>query len=455
MPYIANTDADREKMLEAIGVDSWEQLLQAIPKELRYRGGLSLPSGSSEFEVIREVESLAGQNRGADKAIGFLGAGAYDHFVPGAVTSLLARSEFYTAYTPYQAEVSQGTLESIFEFQTLICQLTEMEVANASMYDAASAMGEAALMAHAITGKTNLLVAGAINPSYLEVLRTYTSGLGLTVKGVPFPEGSVNLGALEGSVTSETAAVFLQQPNFLGILEPQAEVIEIAHRAGALAVVCVDPISLGLLKPPGRLGADIVFGEGQALGNPLSFGGPFLGFFGCRAELIRRMPGRLVGETVDPKGRRGFVLTLQTREQHIRREKATSNICTNHALSALAATIYLTLMGREGLAEVAELCVQKSHYAQEGICGLPGFQLRFPAPFFKEFAVQVPSPPGRIIEELATEGIIAGVDMGRYPVGLDDCLLVAVTEKRTRDQIDQLVAGLERFAPGKATQRMK
>jgi glycine dehydrogenase subunit 1 len=446
MPYIANTDADRQKMLEVIGVVSFEELLQAIPRQIRRRGELNLPPGSSELEVIAEVEALAGENSDPHRMICFLGAGAYDHFVPGAVAELLARSEFATAYTPYQAEVSQGTLTSIFEFQSLISQLTEMDVANASMYDAASAMGEAALMAHAINGKRELVVAGLVNPAYLQTLSTYTKGLGLIVKVVPFLHGQVDLKALVGMVGDETAAVFFQHPNFLGILEPQAEVIAIAHRAGALAVACVDPIALGLLKSPGGEGADIVLGEGQALGIPLSFGGPYLGFFACKRELLRRMPGRLVGETTDRLGRRAFVLTLQTREQHIRREKATSNICTNHALNALAATIYLSLMGQEGLRHVAGLCLQKSHYAQEGICRLPGFRLRFQRPFFKEFALRVPIAPRVIIQQLAAEGLLAGVDLEPFQLGLDDCLLVAVTERRTKTEIDRLIAGLEKFA---------
>ena len=445
MPYIANTDADRKKMLEAIGVASFGELLQTIPRQLRWQGELDLPPASSELEVIREVQALSRENGHPDQMICFLGAGAYDHFIPSAIVELLSRSEFYTAYTPYQAEASQGTLASIFEFQTLICQLTEMEVANASMYDAASAMGEAALMAHAIDGKRELVLAGTINPNYLRTIRTYTQGLGLTVKLVPFPQGQMDLEALEEMVGDETAAVFLQHPNFLGILEPQGRAVEIAHRAGAVAVVCVDPIALGLLRSPGEDGADVVLGEGQALGIPLDFGGPYLGFFACKRELLRRMPGRLVGETTDRMGRRAFVLTLQTREQHIRREKATSNICTNHALNALSATIYLSLMGREGLRQVAQLCLQKSHYAQQGICRLPGFQLAFPGPFFKEFALRVPVPPQEIIQHLTADGLLAGVDLGRFQLDLDDCLLVAVTEKRTKEQIDRLIAGLEKF----------
>ncbi|KPL18272.1 MAG: glycine dehydrogenase [candidate division Zixibacteria bacterium SM23_81] len=451
MPYIANTDTDRQKMLEAIGVTSFEELLEAIPEPLRWSGELSLPSGSTEQEVVHEVQALSWENHSSERLVSFLGAGAYDHFLPGVVAELLGRSEFYTAYTPYQAEVSQGTLQSIFEFQTLICQLTDMDVANASMYDAASSMGEAALMAHAHTGRRDLVIAGTVNPAYLQTLRTYTGGLGLTVQLVPFPEGHLDLGSLGAMVGDETAAVFFQQPNFLGILEPQAEAADIARRAGALVVVCVDPISLGLLVPPGQTGADIVLGEGQALGNAMNFGGPFLGFFACKKELVRQMPGRLVGQTTDRLGRRGFVLTLQTREQHIRREKATSNICTNHALNALASTIYLSLMGREGLREVADLCLQKSHYAQKAICRLPGFRLRFERPFFKEFAVQVPAPPGRIIQQLVAEGLLAGVDLGRFRMGLDDCLLVAVTEKRTREQIDHLVEHLGKFATQRAT----
>jgi glycine dehydrogenase subunit 1 len=433
-------------MLEVIGVRSFQELLEAIPSSLRQGGELIFPEGVSELEVVREIETLARENQTSPEMVSFLGAGVYDHFIPGAIQELLARSEFYTAYTPYQAEVSQGTLTAIFEFQTLICQLTGMDVANASVYDAASGFGEAALMAHAATGRDELVVAGTVHPMYRQVLQTYMEGLELTIREIPWPQGAADLGALEKLIGPQTAAVMIQHPNFLGILEPQEAVVEMAHGAGALAVVCVDPISLGLLRSPGEAGADIVLGEGQPLGIPQSFGGPLLGFFACQEKLLRRMPGRLVGQTVDGQGRRGFVLTLQTREQHIRREKATSNICTNHALNALAATIYLSLMGQEGLREVAQLCLQKSHYAQERICQIPGFRLAFQKPFFREFALRIPAPPADIVEALRADGILAGLDLGRLQIGLDDGLLLAVTEKRTCGEIDRLADRLERFA---------
>jgi glycine dehydrogenase subunit 1 len=449
MPYIPNTDADRQGMLAAIGVKSFEQLLEDIPTELRWKGTPDLPPGCSEMEVVREVEALAGDNAAAPGVVSFLGGGVYDHFIPGAIAELLARSEFYTAYTPYQAEVSQGTLTAIFEFQTLICQLTGMEVANASVYDGASSLGEAALMAQAATGRRELAVAGTVNPLYRQVLRTYTRGLKMVIREIPCPHGQVDLAALERMTGPETAAVMIQHPNFLGILEPQKEVIELAQKAGALAVVSVDPISLGLLQPPGLLGADIAVGEGQPLGIPQGFGGPLLGFLACRQKLLRRMPGRLVGQTTDDHGRRGFVLTLQTREQHIRREKATSNICTNHALNALAATIYLSLMGRQGLVDVAHLCLQKSHYARDRICEISGFESAFEQPFFREFVIHTPVPPGEIVTALVERSLLAGVDLSRFDLGLDDGLLMAVTEKRTRADIDRLAAELEAFSdPG-------
>jgi glycine dehydrogenase subunit 1 len=450
MPYIPNTNADRQEMLKAIGVGSLEELLENIPSSLRWRGQISLPAGASELEVATEMEALAGENRGPGQTVSFLGAGAYDHFIPGAILELLARAEFYTAYTPYQAEVSQGTLTSIFEFQTLICQLTGMDVANASVYDAASGMGEAALMAHAATGRGELAVAGTLNPLYRQVLETYIEGLDLSICEIPRSGGRIDPHELDTIIGPQTAAVMIQHPNFLGILEPQDEVVSIAHRAGALAVVCVDPIALGLLKSPGAAGADIALGEGQPLGIPQSFGGPLLGFFACTEKLLRRIPGRLVGQTSDTKGRRGFVLTLQTREQHIRREKATSNICTNHALNALAATMYLSLMGQEGLRRVSELCLQKSHYAQERICRIPGFELLFDTPFFREFALRTPAPPAEIVAALQDDGMLAGVALERFGMDLDDGLLLAVTEKRTRGQIDRLADALERFAGSKS-----
>jgi len=445
MPFIPNTESDRQQMLAAIGVASFEELLEAIPDELRWKGVLDLPPGCSEMEVVGELEALAGRNLSPAGAVSFLGGGAYDHFIPGAIAELLARSEFYTAYTPYQAEVSQGTLTAIFEFQTLICQLTGMDLANASVYDGASGLGEAALMAQAATGRDRLVVAGTVHPLHRRVLGTYTGGLGMEIGEIACPDGQADPAELKKQLGPRTAAVIIQHPNFFGILEDQAAIIEAAHQAGALAVVSADPVSLGILKPPGELGADIVVGEGQPLGIPQSFGGPYLGFLAARQKLLRRLPGRLVGQTADARGRRGFVLTLQTREQHIRREKATSNICTNHALCALTATLYLGLMGRQGLAGVAQLCVQKSHYARDRIARISGFRIAFEKPFFREFVVRTPVPPGEIVAALAGKGLLAGVDLSGYDLGLNDGLLVAVTEKRTREQIDRLADELRAF----------
>ncbi|MFZ5901690.1 MAG: aminomethyl-transferring glycine dehydrogenase subunit GcvPA [Bacillota bacterium] len=444
MDYVPHTEEDRRAMLKAIGAGSIEVLFADIPGEIRLKEALSLPAPLTEPELARHMRRLSAKNVSADDYVCFLGAGAYDHFIPAVVDHILLRSEFYTAYTPYQAEISQGVLQSIYEYQSLICILTGMDVANASMYDGASALAEAALMAGSVTRRSKVVIAGSVHPEYRETVNTYARCVEFQVVEVPFGEdGGVDPARVAEFVDSDTACLIVQQPNFFGCLEHVDELSRIAHSAGALFVTAVDPISLGVLKAPGDYGADIVVGEGQALGNPLNFGGPYLGFFAARKDFVRRMPGRIAGVTADGDGNRGFVLTLQTREQHIRRERATSNICSNEALCALAAAVYLTTLGKKGLAEVARQSLQKAHYARERICSLPGFKPAFSGPFFKEFAVRCPEAPRTINQRLLARGIIGGYELGRAYPGLEDCLLFCVTEKRTRAEIDGLVAGLE------------
>ena len=443
MRYIPTTPAQQEEMLRAIGASSIEALLARIPTRARLTGSLRLPPAMAEADLIRHMQGLADQNSSLDEYVSFLGGGAYDHHVPSAINHLLLRGEFLTAYTPYQPEASQGTLRSIYEYQTMVCELTGMEVANASIYDGGSALAEAALMAHAVTDRPEILVSRGVHSFSRRVTTTYCQGAGLRITEVPWSNGVTDLSALEKGVSEKTAGVLLQYPNFFGCLEELEEAAEIAHRHGALLVASVDPIALGLLRPPGEAGADIVVGEGQALGTHVSFGGPYLGLFAARKELLRRMPGRLCGVTVDRDGRRGFVLTLQTREQHIRREKATSNICTNVALVALAATIYMSLMGKEGLRKVAELSTAKAHYAAEVLSQVDGARLRFSSPFFKEFVLQLPKSPERVTRRLLRERILAGLPLGQFDRALKDSLLVAVTEKRSRAEIDAYAHALK------------
>lgn len=442
MPYVPHTDDDKQKMLEKVGVKDFSELLEPIPQSLQLKEKLKLPEPLSEMELAGLLNKLAEENKNTNQAVSFLGAGAYDHFIPSVVDHIISRSEYYTAYTPYQAEVSQGTLQTIYEFQSLICQLTGMDVANASMYDGASAVAEAALMAHLHTGKNVVLVADSINHHYRVALDTYASALPIEVKTIPLEDGLVDLNYLEKRMDEKVACFIVQSPNLFGLIENMNKIEPMVHSKEALLIMACDPISLGILKSPGDYNVDIALGEGQGMGIPLSFGGPYLGFFAAKNALIRKMPGRIVGETKDNQGKRGYVLTLQTREQHIRREKATSNICTNQALCALATTVYLSLMGREGLKKVAELCLQKSHYAFDEICKLNGFKAKFSAPFFKEFVIETPIPPKEIIEKLAQKNIFAGVDLERFGVKLGNVLLVCVTEKRTKEEIDYFVSEL-------------
>ncbi len=442
MRYIPNTPAQQREMLAAIGVSSIEELLVRIPPKARLSRPLNVPRAMAEPELVRHLRGLSAENADADRYACFLGGGSYDHAVPSPINHLILRGEFFTAYTPYQPEASQGTLRSIFEYQTMIAELTGMDVANASIYDGASSLAEAALMAHSVTGRQQIAFSRGVNPLYRQVVETYGEGPDLRLKSVPLGDGVTDVDALRKAVSANTAGVVIQYPNFFGCLEDVRTAAEIAHAAGALLIVVADPVNLGLLEPPGAMGADVVVGEGQGLGVPLGFGGPNLGVFAAKQELVRRMPGRLVGATVDLDGRRGYVLTLQTREQHIRREKATSNICTNVALCALMATIYMSLVGKRGLRKVGELSTAKAHYAAAEFARIPGVRLRFGAPFFKEFALQLPKSPERVVKRLLKDKILAGVPLKPFDRQYKDSLLVAVTEQRTRREIDAYVAAL-------------
>jgi glycine dehydrogenase subunit 1 len=447
MSYVPNTDQNRKEMFEKIGIRDFSELIRAIPQSVRLRDELKLPPPLSEMELSRLLKELAGMNKDTDQMICFLGGGAYDHFIPAIVDQLISRSEYYTAYTPYQAEVSQGTLQSIYEFQSLICQLTGMDVANASMYDGATAAAEAALMAHAHTGRNEILVAGSLHPNYREVLDTYCGSIKMKIGTLPLSEGLIDPDALRKKISDKVSCVIVQTPNFFGLLENVGQMEPLIHSVGALLVMVSDPISLGILKTPKEYNADIAVGEGQSLGNNLSLGGPYLGYFAAKQDLLRRMPGRIVGVTSDSQGRRGFVLTLQTREQHIRREKATSNICTNEALCALSACIYLSIMGKAGIREVAEQCLQKSHYALDKITEIDGYRKKFNAPFFKEFVLETPIPPKRIIRSLLKRNVLAGVDLSLFDRRWKNQLLVCVTEKRTKEEIDYMAEGLRKLMP--------
>jgi glycine dehydrogenase subunit 1 len=444
--YVTKDDSEIREMLRAIGAKSVDDLLEQVPAELRRTGAPELPAPMSEMEVVEHVKGLAASNAGAAGAIPFVGGGAYDHYVPAAVRHIVSRSEFLTAYTPYQPEVSQGTLQGAFEYQSMVSELTGMEVSNASLYDGASACAEAALMARAITGRPDVVVAGTVRPPYRRVLSTYLRYVGARVEVAPIADGRPEAGAWEKLITPETAAVLVQSPNAFGIVEDVAPAVEAAHSAGALAVVVCDLLALSLLKPPGEYGADIAVGEGQPAGAALNFGGPYLGFMATKRSHIRKMPGRIVAETTDADGARGFVMTLQTREQHIRRERATSNICTNEGLLALAAAVHIGLMGPAGLRRAAEACVRNAWYAADRVGAVPGFKVRFPGPFFREFVLQTPVKPAELNARLAGEGFVGGHDLGAWDRSLDGLWLVCVTEKRDRGQIDRFAEAIGRIA---------
>ena len=415
-------------MLAAIGVGSMDDLLVDIPQSLRI-AALELPAGLSEFETMAQIESLAARNRIFAYRLTFRGGGVYRRFIPAAVAAVTSKPEFYSAYTPYQPEASQGTLQAIYEFQTLISELTALDVANASMYDGATAVAEAAMMAHIHTGRNEVVVAGYLHPEYMEVLRAFSEGRGIKVRKGTEPN-------------SKTAAVVFQQPDFLGLLVDAAGLTETAHKAGALAIACVDPISLAIVAPPGEYGADIAAGEGQQLGLSPSYGGPHVGFIACRKELVRRLPGRLIGSAHDAEGRRGFVLTLTAREQHIRRERATSNICTNHSLCALAASVYMTYMGPDGMRQVAEVGFKRAHSLAERLSALPGWEMAFPErQFLNEFPIRVPKGPS-VIRKLARKGILGGLDVHRWFRELKGVVTFTCTEVNDPRALDELVEAL-------------
>jgi len=442
--YIPNSPDERADMLRQIGVSSMENLFESIPADLRLRASLNVPVALSELELLKKFDTTANRNPAASRT-SFLGAGAYSHYVPTIVDHLISRSEFFTAYTPYQPEISQGTLQAIFEFQTLVCQLTGMDIANASMYDGSTAMAEAVLMAERVTRRTKVLASSAIHPEYLDVAHTYVQHAGIELQHCDYsPEAGTTSHDLT-NLDDKTAAVVVQSPNFFGCIEDVQALADRAHAAGALLIVVVtEAMSFGLLKSPGACGADIVVAEGQSFGVPLSFGGPYVGLFATREKYARQIPGRLVGEAFDAKGRRGFVLTLATREQHIRREKATSNICTNEGLIALASTIYLETMGPRGIEAVAAQSAQKAHYAARKISEIEGFSLPFSAPFFNEFVVRAPIGATSLLKKLANEkGIDGGIALSRYDARQSNDFLVCVTETNTREQIDSLLQGLE------------
>jgi len=449
MTFFYNTPENQQAMLEAIGAHSLDELFEPIPEEIKLQHPLQLPPALSELELDQHLRKLAVGNQHAGQKICFLGGGCYDHFIPAAVDTIGSRSEFYTSYTPYQAEVSQGNLQVIFEYQSLMTRLTGLDISNASLYDGGSATAEAVLMAIADTRRYGkVVVPETLHPEYRQTIATYVENLGVAVETVATPSGLLQPDDLSAHVDDQTACVVLQQPNFFGCLEDASSVVQTTHQAGALLVGVFDPISLGLLERPGDWsapgeGADIAVAEGHTLGTPMSYGGPFLGIMCCRENLVRRMPGRIVGQTVDRRGKPCYVLTLQTREQHIRREKATSNVCTNQGLFALRATAHLSLLGPQGLRETANLCLQKSRYAADQICQHQRFELAFPEPTFKEFVIRDrKANVGELMETSLAAGYLAGIPLAPWYPERADCFLVAVTEKRTKAEIDGLVDAL-------------
>jgi len=442
MSYVGRSDAEREAMLAAIGAARFEDLLVDVPAGLRVSGLLDVPAAASEIELRAEVGALAAKNDAAREVPSFLGGGMYDHYIPSALPRVALRSEFMTAYTPYQPEVAQGTLQVIFEFQSMIAELTGLDMANASLYDGASAAVEAAYLARAHTGRLNVVVAGALHPHYRATLVTFLGADAVRHVAHDPATGTVSPAALDAALDADTACVLVAYPNFLGAIEDVPALLQGARAAGALAVVVADPIALAVLTPPGALGADLCVGEAQSLGAPISLGGPVCGFFAGRKEFARRFPGRIVGQTTDSRGRRGFVLTLQTREQHIRREKATSNICTNQGLIALMNTIYLSLLGKEGLREVAELCVLKTHQAAHRAREVAGIEPAFTSPYAREVALALPIPAREAIAAARAHGVLLGVDGAVCGPGCERILLVAATEKRTAADIEQWAAAL-------------
>jgi len=440
MPFITNTAQQRKEMLSEIGL-SINDLFADIPSELM-RDNFNLPIQASEMEVLKYLAELAGKN--STHLTCFLGGGFYDHFIPSAVYSIVSRSEFYTAYTPYQPELSQGTLQAIYEYQSMICRLCGTEAANASLYDGGTALYEAMMMALRITGRNKIIIDDSVNPIYRVMIHSYTQNLNIELDETNCSNGLANCERILNLLDEDTGAVILQNPNFFGCIDDFTEIAEAAHKKGALMIVSCYPISLGILRPPGEMGADIVTGEGQSLGIPMSFGGPYLGFMATKQKYVRKMPGRIVGKTTDTKGRRGYVLTLQAREQHIRRDKATSNICSNEALCALTASVYLSLLGKDGLKETAQLCADKASYAYQRLTSIPAVKQRFKGKwFFNEFVIDLPADAADVIGSLIEKGFAAGFPLSRYYNNMENSMLIAVTEKRTKQEIGMLAEALE------------
>lgn len=442
-PYLPITAEDKDIMLKAIGVNSVDDLFEDIPKEVRLERSLNINNGMSELEVQAYIKKITDLNKSCDDLVCFLGAGAYDHYIPSVIKHLVSRSEFYTAYTPYQAEISQGTLQAIFEYQTMIASLTGMDAANASMYDGATACAEAAQMAVDITRRKSIIISKTVHPETRKVLETYSRFKKLNLIEIDEADGVTYIDKLKTELNKDIAAVIIQTPNFFGIIEELSEVEKLVHQNKSLLIVACDPISLGILKNPGEYGADIVVGEGQSLGNNLNYGGPYLGFLATTNKNLRKMPGRIVGETTDTEGKRGFVLTLQAREQHIRREKASSNICSNQGLNALIALIYLTTLGKKGIKEVAEQSLQKAHYAFNELTKSGKYKAAFDKPFFKEFVLTSSNSVEDVNKVLLQNKILGGYNIGKeYPL-YKNSMLICVTEKRTKDEIDKLAGVLE------------
>ncbi|MDQ2906989.1 MAG: aminomethyl-transferring glycine dehydrogenase subunit GcvPA [Chloroflexota bacterium] len=446
MGYVPNTPADQQAMLERLGLSTLEELLAPVPEHVRLRQSLDLPAALSEPDLKRLMGAMANRNKDLDSTVSFLGAGAYDRYIPSVVPHLQRRSEFVTSYTPYQPEVSQGMLQAIYEFQTMVCQVTGLDIANASLYDGATAVVEAVFMALGPGGRGEVVVSEGVDPQYRRVLQTYAHARGFSVKETPTRDGVTSLEDLDAAVSPTTAAVVIQQPNFFGCIEDMHAIEPIAHRGKSLFIAAItEPASLGILAPPAQYNADVAVGELMSFGNPISYGGPALGFMASKQKFMRLLPGRLVGQTVEEGGEKqtGYVLTLQTREQHIRRERATSNICTNQSLLAVGATIYLAALGKQGFRELAELCLQKAHYAQRQIAALPGYEAAFSGSFFDEFVIKTPVPAAKLQQHLLQMDIIGGYDLSQHYPGLENHVLFCVTETRTREDIDRLVAALK------------
>ncbi|WP_174734152.1 aminomethyl-transferring glycine dehydrogenase subunit GcvPA [Mesobacillus harenae] len=436
--YLPLTEQDKKSMLSTIGISSVDELFNDIPEKVRFKGEYNIKSAKPETALMKELALMAGKNADLKMNISFLGAGVYDHYMPVIVDHVISRSEFYTAYTPYQPEISQGELQAIFEFQTMICELTGMDVANSSMYDGGTALAEAAMLSAGQTKRKKVLISSAVHPESRDVVKSYAKGQYIEVIEIPQKDGVTNLDALKELMNDEIAAVIVQYPNFFGRMEPMKELEEVIHSHKSMFVVSSNPLSLGVLTPPGKFGADIVVGDAQPFGIPAAFGGPHCGYFAVTSKLMRKVPGRLVGQTVDEEGRRGFVLTLQAREQHIRRDKATSNICSNQALNALAASVAMTAIGKKGVREMALANIQKAHYAKK-VFKENGFELVFEGPSFNEFVVKLSKPVKEVNQNLIKKGIIGGYDLGRDYQELEQHMLVAVTELRTKEEIDTFV----------------